>query len=128
MRAERTHGDRHLRVVTENGEERLVPEWMFRADAFDANPVEVPLISLDALRELIRIVLSSGLCHTERSREGQSDAATFSVSAAGGSIQTPTRRRARQRPQSVERPAGSGDDGDTVEPKASRRQTGGRMR
>ena len=35
MRLENTCGDRHLRVITESGDERLVPEWMFCADAFD---------------------------------------------------------------------------------------------
>ena len=128
MRAENTHGDRHLRVITENGEERLVPEWMFCADAFDADPVEFPLIRLDALRQLIRIVLSSGLCHTERGREGRSNAATQSVSAASRPTKAPTRRRAKRSPQSGERSVGGGDDGRDFEATALRRRTRGKKR
>jgi len=115
-------------VITECGEERLIPEWMFHTDAFDSNPVDLPLIHLDALRHLIRIVLSSGLCSVEQGQEGQCDAPTQPVSATSGSTQTTARRRAKRRSQSAERPACGGDDGEIVKAKASRRKTRGTKR
>ena len=48
-------------MIAEGGEERLVPHWMFEPHAFDPSPVALPLVSLDALRDLLRIVFSSGL-------------------------------------------------------------------
>ena len=82
-------------MITEHGGERLVPEWMFHADAFDSNPIDLPLIHLDALRHLIRIVVSSGLCSVEQGQEGQCDAATQPVYATSRATQTTTRRGAK---------------------------------
>jgi hypothetical protein len=48
-------------VITEAGEERLIPRWMFDPSAFQPSSVEQPLIGLDALRHLLRVVFSSPL-------------------------------------------------------------------
>ena len=42
-------------MITEAGEERLIPRSMFDPDAFQHSPVELPLISIDALRHLLRV-------------------------------------------------------------------------
>jgi hypothetical protein len=100
LRKEQCHGDCHLRVITEGGEERLVPQWMFEPHAFDPSPVALPLIGLDALRDLLRIVFSSGLRlserdQAERDREGRFHDPIASVSTASGSRQAAPRRGAK---------------------------------
>jgi hypothetical protein len=95
LRKEQCHGDCHLRVITEGGEERLVPQWMFEPHAFDPSPVALPLIGLDALRDLLRIVFSSGLREFGRDQEGGLHDPIASVSTASGSRQAAPRRGAK---------------------------------
>jgi hypothetical protein len=55
-------------VITEAGEERLIPRWMSDPNAFQPSSVEQPLIGLDALRHLLRVVFSSPLHQSRRDR------------------------------------------------------------
>jgi len=80
LRKEHSHGECHLRVVFEGGEERLIPQWMFVPQAFKAAPVDLPLINLDAVRHVLRIVLSSGLRLSERGQKGGFDEPIASIS------------------------------------------------
>jgi hypothetical protein len=76
LRKETNHAGTHLRVVTEDGQERLLPQWMFEPHAFDPSPVEHPLISLSALLDLHRLVssaLSSRGIHMPAATQEESD-------------------------------------------------------
>src|SRR5215469_3496538 len=81
LRVEHTKGESHLRVITEAGEERLIPRWMFDPGAFQPTSVEQPLIGLDALRHLVRVVFSSPLHQSRRDQKGRRDDPIAPVSA-----------------------------------------------
>ena len=59
LRKETNNGECHLRVVTKDGQERLLPQWMFESHSFDPSPVEHPVISFTALLDLHLLVLST---------------------------------------------------------------------
>ena len=69
-------------MITDAGEERLIPQWMFDSDAFQPAPVELPLISLDALRHLLRVFSSSAFGPLREGQEGRHDDPIAAVSAA----------------------------------------------
>jgi hypothetical protein len=106
LREENTKGECHLRLITEAGEERLIPRWMFDPDAFHPSPVELPLIGLEALRHLLRVFSSSPLHPSRSGQEGKHDDAITAVSAAS----KPQRAAAQQRAQRSEDPFGEPDD------------------
>ena len=90
-------------VVTEAGEERLIPQWMFDPNAFQPSPVELPLIGLEALRHLLRVFSSSPLRPLRSGQEGKYDDAITAVSAAS----EPQRAASRQGTQRSEEPLAS---------------------
>jgi hypothetical protein len=100
LRVEHTKGESHLRVITEAGEERLIPRWMSDPNAFQPSSVEQPLIGLDALRDLLRVVFSSPLHQSRRDQEGRRDDPIAPVSAAS----EPQRATFQQGVQRSERP------------------------
>ncbi len=106
LRVENTKGECHLRVVTEAGEERLIPQWMFDPNAFQPSPVELPLIGLEALRHLLRVFSSSPLRPLRSGQEGKYDDAITAVSAAS----EPQRAASRQGTQRSEEPFGEPAD------------------
>ena len=124
MHAEKTGSDRHLRVISEDGKERLVPEWMFCADAFSSDPVDFPQISLDALRALIRIIQSCDLSFNDQGQKGRSDATAQTISSAGGSNPPSSRRCTQQSALSAVRSLDCSDDGDS-KPATIAREAGG---
>ena len=116
LRVENTKGECHLRVITEAGEERLIPRWMFDPNAFQLSPAELPLISLDALRHLLRVVSSSPLHASRRDQEGRRDDSIAPVSTAS----EPQRASSEQGAQRSERPCGEpADCGDRGEEAAA---------
>ena len=98
-RIENLAGIAHYRLVTEAGEERLIPQWMCDCQSFDPTPVDQPFIDPVALLDLQRLVASAlSSLDAQRhasDREEDHDAAE-SVSPTGGRQQAATRRR-RQR-------------------------------
>ena len=100
LRVEHTKGESHLRVITEAGEERLIPRWMFDPGAFQPTSVEHPLIGLDALRHLLRVVFSSPLHQSRRDQKGRRDDPIAPVSATS----EPQRAASQQGVQRSERP------------------------
>ena len=100
LRVEHTKGESHLRVITETGEERLIPRWMSDPNAFQPSSVEQPLIGLDALRHLLRVVFSSPLHLSRRDQKGRRDDPIAPVSAAS----EPQRATSQQGVQRSERP------------------------
>jgi hypothetical protein len=52
-------GEQHYRIVSGAGERTIVPAWMFDPSAFDALPVEHPLLDFDALLDLHALVAST---------------------------------------------------------------------
>ena len=59
LRKETNNGECHLRVITKDGQERLLPQWMFEPHSFDPSPVEHPVISFTALLDLHLLVSST---------------------------------------------------------------------
>ena len=59
LRKETNNGECHLRVITKDGQERLLPQWMFESHSFDPSPVEHPVISFTALLDLHLLVSST---------------------------------------------------------------------
>ena len=59
FRKEMVRGVSHYRVVTESGQQRLVPQWMFDPSSFDAAPVPHPFLDPATLLDLHTLVDSA---------------------------------------------------------------------
>jgi hypothetical protein len=103
---ENNKGERHLRFITDAGEERLIPRWMFDPEAFQPTPADLPLISLDALRHLLRVFSSSAFRPSREGQEGRHDDPIAAVSAAS----SPQRAASQQGAQRSEKPFGGPAD------------------
>ena len=111
---ENTKGECHLRVITEAGEERLIPRWMFDPDAFRHSPVDHPLISIDALRHLLRVFSSSPL--SRRGQEGRHNDPIAAVCAAGDAKRAAAKQGSRRSEKPFGEPSDCGDQGEEAAP------------
>jgi hypothetical protein len=121
LREENTKGECHLRLSTEAGEERLIPRWMFDPDAFQASPVQLPLIGLEALRHLLRIFSSSPLRPSGSWQEGKHDDAVTAVSATIEPQRTASRHGAQRSEKPFGEPADCGGWGQEAATAGERR-------
>src|SRR5262249_37972219 len=103
----------HFRVVTERGQQRLVPQWMCEPLSFDPSPISTPVIDHAALMDLHRLV-SSALSSLDAPEHGsdqeeQTHESIEPVSAPRGARATAARGRAKRGKPSVGRVADGGD-------------------
>jgi len=112
---ENTKGERHLRLITDAGEERLIPRWMFDPDAFQPTPAGLPLISLDALRHLLRVFSSSAFRPSRKGQEGRHDDPIAAVSAASGPQWAASQQGARRSERPFGEPADCSGPGEQQE-------------